>query len=64
MKTDTLLDHTPNHEENKPLGGVVDGEYVLYPTSSNELPIILTLGGSTTSGFYQHTSAGETYLKL
>ncbi len=64
MKTDTLLDHTPNHEGKcKPLGGVVDGEYVLYPTSSNELPIILTLGGSTTSGFYQHTSAGETYPK-
>ena len=64
MKTDVLLDHIPNHQEKcEPLGGTVNGEYVLYPALSNELPIILTLGGSTTSGFYQHTSAGETYPK-
>jgi lysophospholipase L1-like esterase len=64
MKTDTLLDHVPNHQGKcKPLNAIVEGEYVLYPPLSNDLPIILTLGGSTTSGFYQHTSAGETYPK-
>lgn len=64
MKTDVLLSHTTNHQEKcEPLGGTVNGEYVLYPSLSNELPIILTLGGSTSSGFYQHFSAGETYPK-
>lgn len=65
QKTDVLLDHVPYHKDScRPLGGRAYGEYVLYDISSTDKPIMLTLGGSTTSGFYQHISDGETYPKL
>ena len=65
LKTDVLLNHVPYHKDScRPLGGRVYGEYVLYDISSTDKPIMLTLGGSTTSGFYQHISDGETYPKL
>ena len=64
MKTDVLLSHAPNHEGNcKILGGKALDEYVTYDISDPSKPVLLTLGGSTTSGFYQHISKGETYPK-
>ena len=64
MKTDVLLDHVPNHKGLcKPSGGFVHGEYVVYDNSPQDRPILLTLGGSTTTGFYQFISK-EAYPKL
>lgn len=65
MKTDVLLDHVPDHRNECTVKkGAVDGEYVIYEYAPSNLPKILTLGGSTTSGFYQHISNGDTYPKL
>ena len=70
MKTDTLLSHIPFHENKCP---IKDGttlrndyrdDYVIYNYSSKKNPVLLTLGGSTTSGFYQHISQGDTYPKF
>jgi hypothetical protein len=65
MKTDVLLSNVPNHPDECHIkDGITQGEYVIYKYASEDLPKILTLGGSTTSGFYQHISNGETYPKL
>ncbi len=65
MKTDVLLDHVHNTNGNcHPVAGMVQGEYVVYNASNIKKPILVTLGGSTTSGFYQHVSSGETYPKI
>ena len=65
MKTDVLLSHVPNHQEKcYPKGGLVIDEYVIYPSLSKDNPSILILGGSTSSGFYQYFSNGETWPKL
>ena len=62
MKTDVLLTHVPNHLGNCNIkDGYVDGEYVRYNTGDPSKPIILTLGGSTTSGFFQELASGDTY---
>lgn len=65
MKTDVLLDIVP-HTRNKcfPRGGVVFEDYVLYDANNKLDSVILTLGGSTTSGFYQYFSNGETWPKI
>ena len=61
MKTDVLLSHTPNTDVRCTiLGGSIVDDYVAYGWNNN-LPTILTLGGSTTSGFYQHISNGKTW---
>ena len=65
MKTDVLLSHVPNHRNECVVkDGIVEREYVFYKYASRDKPKILTLGGSTTSGFYQNISSGETYPKL
>lgn len=65
MKTDVLLDHIPNNRSKCDVkDGEVSGEYVVYKYAPTHLPKILTLGGSTTDGFYQHLSSGETYPKI
>jgi hypothetical protein len=65
MQTDVLLTHVPyTRGLCKPKGGEVMGEYVVYNTSTKTNPVLLTLGGSTTSGFYQHFSEGETFPKF
>lgn len=62
MKTDVLLSHVPNHLGRCEIkNGYVDGEYVRYNVSKLSNPVLLTLGGSTTSGFFQHISVGDTY---
>ena len=65
MKTDVILSLVPNHEDKCfPKGGKVLGEYVVYDANKNAENVILTLGGSTTSGFYQYISNGETWPKI
>lgn len=62
MKTDVLLSHVTYQPENcDPYAGEVAGEYIVYDMSDPTLPVWLTLGGSTTSGFYQHYAEGRTY---
>lgn len=62
MKTDVLLSHVHNHRSSCQIkGGFVDGEYIRYHVSDPTNPTILTIGGSTTDGFFQHISAGDTY---
>ena len=65
MKTDVILSLVHNHEDKCiPKGGKVLGEYVVYDANKNAEDVILTLGGSTTSGFYQFISNGETWPKI
>ena len=62
MKTDVLLSHVHDHRSRCQIkGGYIEGEYVRYNVSNSAIPILLTLGGSTTDGFYQDISAGDTY---
>ncbi len=64
MKTDTLLSHSHyNGVKCKINGGKALNEYVFYNSSQLDKPVLLTLGGSTTDGFYQQISSGETYPK-
>ena len=64
MKTDTLLSHIPNHRNSCNIkGGKAVEDYVVYDGSSDKNPVLLTFGGSTTSGFYQHYADGETWPK-
>ena len=64
MKTDALLSHVHNHHSLCQIkGGYADGEYVRYKESKPDKPVLLTLGGSTTDGFFQDISEGDTYPK-
>ena len=64
MKTDVLLSHVPNNPNRCNIKyGKSIGEYVVYNFASKNLPKILTLGGSTTSGYYHHSVNGNTYPK-
>ena len=64
MRTDVLLSHAPNISESCYVKqGFSQGEYVIYNFRDLKKPVILTLGGSTTSGFYQSLSDGDTYPK-
>ena len=65
MKTDVILSLVHDHgNECLPKSGKVVGEYVVYNVNKNDEKVILTLGGSTTSGFYQFISKGETWPKI
>lgn len=63
MKTHPFYGHTHDHRDScKIKGGIADGPFVDYNVSGTKIDKhILTLGGSTTDGFYQHISNGETY---
>ena len=65
MKTDVLLTFVHSKPELCEVkdGEIIDKEYVVYKYSNRKNPILLTLGGSTTSGFYQHISNGDTWPK-
>ena len=62
MKSHPILNHVVDNPENlcKVEGGKVIREFISYDANES-LPIILTLGGSTTSGFYQGLSDGKTW---
>ncbi len=66
MKTDVILSHTHFTKNNcLPKGGkTFADEYVYYDVSDIKNKKILTLGGSTTSGFYYENSNGDTYPKI
>ena len=60
METHPVFGHVPNHKgECEILGGYSNGPFVQY--SNNNLDAIIILGGSTTSGFYQHYANGQTW---
>lgn len=60
MKTHPIFSHIPDHKDECIIkGGVAKDTYVFY--ENNLDPAIVTLGGSTTSGFYQHYANGDTY---
>ena len=58
-----ILGHT--HKEEKECnidGGIkVGNSYVIYKGNHNEKDIIITLGGSTTDGYYNHINKGKTW---
>ncbi len=61
METHPVLSHVPDHRGDcKILGGYTNGPLVEYSKIKKDNSII-TLGGSTTSGFYQHYSNGKTW---
>ena len=61
METHPVLGHIPDHRGKcKILGGYSDGPFVRYSKNYDDSAII-TLGGSTTSGFYQHYADGKTW---
>lgn len=66
MKTDVLL--YLSHDTRGycyPKGGhIINDDYVVYDANDSFGQTILTLGGSLTSGFYQHISNGETWPKI
>ena len=65
FKTDTFLGHVHNHQNKcDPKKGKVFDQYVTYDISSKKNPILLTLGGSTTDGFFQYISNGDTFPKI
>ena len=45
-------------------GGRAVGDYVVYDSQKQNQGSVLTLGGSTTDGFYQHISDGDTWPKI
>ena len=61
METHPVFSHVPDHRGDcKILGGYSNGPFVEYSRKKKDNSIV-TLGGSTTSGFYQHYSKGETW---
>ena len=65
MKTDVLLSHVPNSPEFCTVkDGSTVGEYVAYDKNKEIASTILVLGGSTSSGFYQNYSDGNTWPKI
>ena len=62
METHPVLSHIPDHRgECDILGGYADGPFVRYSETKKHNKAIVTLGGSTTSGFYQHYADGKTW---
>ena len=60
METHPVMGHVPDHKGKcKILGGYSNGPFVMY--SKNNFDAVVTLGGSTTSGFYQHYANGKTW---
>ncbi|MGF1543698.1 MAG: SGNH/GDSL hydrolase family protein [Parvularculaceae bacterium] len=61
MKTHVLFSHVSDHGGGcEPLNGEVVDQFVFYDGLGDKKRV-LTLGGSTTSGFYQHYSDGRTW---
>lgn len=53
MTTHPMLSHVHDHDNNcKIEGAKVNGQWVIYDSDEKQKDIILTLGGSTTDGFY------------
>ncbi len=65
MMTHPFLNHVHDHNNMCDVkGGKVSGEFVFYFDDSIDISsseFLVTLGGSTTDGFYNHISNGETW---
>jgi hypothetical protein len=61
METHPVFSHVPDHRGDcKILGGYSNGPFVEYSKKKQDNSIVV-LGGSTTSGFYQHYAKGKTW---
>jgi lysophospholipase L1-like esterase len=64
MKTNVIFSHEFDNKGNcQPLNGKIEGQFVYYGDNTAK-NAVLVFGGSTTSGFYQHYSNGETWPML
>tara|TARA_B100000963_G_C22569076_1_gene645123 strand:+ start:226 stop:546 length:321 start_codon:yes stop_codon:yes gene_type:complete len=62
MATHTSLGYRHfTHGECHISGGRAVGDYLVYDSQKQNQSSVLTLGGSTTDGFYQHISDGDTW---
>lgn len=62
MKSHPILGHVHDHKENcKIPDAVIKDNLVVYNYKNPDAKVIITLGGSTTDGFYKNFSAGKTY---
>ena len=64
MTTNPIMGHIHDHNDKcKIRGGLSNGSFVFYKSNPNEKykSFIITLGGSTTDGFYNHISNGFTW---
>lgn len=61
METHPVFSHVPDHRGDcKILGGYSNGPFIEYSQKKQDNSIVI-LGGSTTSGFYQHYAKGKTW---
>ena len=63
MMTHPILSHSPNASELCLIrgGSILNQNFVVYENDGDGKEVILTLGGSTTSGFYQRFANGYTW---
>ena len=61
MQTNPVLSHMHNTKGLCKINGGETDEHFVYYLPNSDSDVIVTLGGSTTSGFYQHYSDGYTY---
>ena len=65
MITHPILSHIHYHENKcNIIGGFARGQFVYYDNNTNNKNIILTLGGSTTDGWFGKYSKGNTWPKI
>jgi len=62
MKSHPILGHIHDHKKNcKITGATIVDNLVVYKHKNPNTKVIITLGGSTSDGFYKNFSAGKTY---
>ena len=62
MKSHPILGHIHDHEGNcKILDATIMDDLVVYDYKNRDAKVIITLGGSTSDGFYKNFSTGKTY---
>lgn len=62
MKSHPILGHVHDHNNKCDiLDGALENDLVAYNSEDKNLNVIITLGGSTTDGFYKNFSQGKTY---
>ena len=62
MKSHPILGHVHDHKENcKVSDATIKDDLVVYNYKNPDARVIITLGGSTTDGFYKNFSDGKTY---
>ena len=62
MKSHPILGHIHDHKENCKIPDArIEDNLVVYNYKNPDAKVIITLGGSTSDGFYKNFSAGKTY---